>query len=83
MNLYNSPVFCDQHANLQLTIHCSEANELADKHQDEQHPAASPEEQPVVPHRFAHQPTAMETLCGAPTWTHRQLTVDCTGRASC
>lgn len=50
-----------------LTIHSSEADELADKHEDEQHPAASPEEQPVVPHRFAHQPTAMETLSGAPT----------------
>ena len=47
--------------NREPTIHSSEADELADKHEDEQHPAASPEEQPAVPHHSVHQPTAMET----------------------
>lgn len=36
---------------MNLTVHSSEGDELADEHEDEQHPAASPEKQPVVPHR--------------------------------
>lgn len=47
--------------NQQPTIYSSEADELAGEHQDEQHPATSSEEQPVVPHRCAHQPEAIET----------------------
>jgi len=46
----------------QLTIYSSEADEVSDKNQDEQDPAASPEEQPVVPHGSTHQPTAMGTV---------------------
>lgn len=33
------------------TIDSSVANKLGDKYEDKQHPATSPEEQPVVPHR--------------------------------
>lgn len=42
-----------------LTVNGPESDELAYKHEDEQHPAASPQEQPVVPHR-SHWPWEME-----------------------
>lgn len=39
-----------------------QVDELAGKHEDEQHPAASSEKQPVLPHGLGYQPSAMRHL---------------------